>query len=700
MIGWIMQKLERERRRRIEKVIYQRSYHDMYDYSLLKCIPVKRTTGAGSHRTYADCVVTFDTETSRRDPDVTEPQENYVVAWSITIMSYDHLLVTLWGTDPESAVAAINKIKATTRAEMVFIYVHNLNYDWHFMRKFFIREWTEPSRQLNVKAHQPIRIEFPNGIIFRDSLILAQRSLERWANDLDVEHKKAVGKWDYDRVRDQGEMLTDDELLYLCNDTISQAECINVTRRTLGKNISSMPYTATGIPREECRNRGKQHRAHDRFVRMDGGYKVYNLLEKCFHGGYTHANRHKLNRTIRGDIACYDFSSSYSYVVLSEKFCVEKFTPVPGDVTVKDILTMSHTYGFIFYACFIDVILKNDDIPMPYMQLSKCERTVDYVADNGRILWAKLAIIPLTEIDLEIIEAQYNYEECRIFDCHFAYKDYLPKWFTDTIWEYYKGKCELKSKDRVLYNLSKAKLNASSFGMLAQHCIRDEIHEDYKTGEFYTEKIDDRVKEYDKYVNRITSFLPYQWGVYVTAYAARNLYRLGSCLNPENWLYSDTDSIYGIGFDVDKIDEYNRNCIEKLKSRGYEQIEVDGRVFTPGVAELDGTYTEFRTCGAKRYAKRDTDGKLSITVAGVPKSGFQCLKDNIDNFAPGLIFDGETTGKLMHTYFNVDEIYTDERGNVCGDSISLTKCDYLLDSEEERSLDELIFDWIEVQTYE
>ena len=90
--------------------------------------------------------------------------------------------------------------------------------------------------------------------------------------------------------------------------------------------------------------------------------------------------------------------------------------------------------------------------------------------------------------------------------------------------------------------------------------------------------------------------------------------------------------------------------------------------------------------GAKRYCVED-EGELKITVAGVPKkTGARCLNGDIDNFAEGLIFSGNITGKQTHNYFFIDDIYIDEEGNETGDSIDLSPCDYLLSKVD-------IFDW-------
>ena len=112
-------------------------------------------------------------------------------------------------------------------------------------------------------------------------------------------------------------------------------------------------------------------------------------------------------------------------------------------------------------------------------------------------------------------------------------------------------------------------------------------------------------------------------------------------------------------------------------------------------------YLEFITLGAKRYCGRCLeDNKLHITVSGVPKSGAQCLNDNIYNFRKGMIFSGKITGKKTHTYF-YNDIYTDENNNEIGDSIDLSQCDYLLDSiEDSENWESLFNEEVIIQTYD
>lgn len=225
--------------------------------------------------------------------------------------------------------------------------------------------------------------------------------------------------------------------------------------------------------------------------------------------------------------------------------------------------------------------------------------------------------------------------------------------------------------------------------------------EDYHTGEYHIQEID-RQARYNEYCEKWTTVTPYQIGCWVTSYAFRNLFELGSCVGLDGeWLYSDTDSCYAVGWDEKKIAEYNERCKNKLTANGYGPVLHNDREYWLGCAEPDGIYSEFRLIGAKRYCVRDqASGELKITVAGVPKkTGAKCLKDDIENFRDGFIFDGKTTGKKLHTHLFRDEIFIDEHGNEIGDSIDLSDNDYTLSSVRTWSVfdDPLQVEWFDYE---
>lgn len=737
----------------IERYIpYQLTFYSEFDYDMLgNTILYFKKAGRGQNVTYNDVIIMADTETSKQkvntiyyeDKEINgsvvklkkyNPVPNHVVAWTLSMRAFGKNIATLYGNTPDEFTDCLQKLRGCLKGEEIYVYWHNMSYDWCFIRRHMFVKFGHPERQLNTKSHYPIFIKFANGIIFKDSLCLAQRKLEKWANDLNVEHKKEVEewvdkdgnkhkKWDYDKIRNQRHVFTRHELDYIEHDTLAGVECIDATMQALNKHIYSMPYTATGIPREECRKLGKKHGARESFLKVVLDYERYIQATRVYHGGYTHANRYLIERIIL-NVICHDFSSSYPYVMLSEKYPSEAFSEYE-DCSLNDIVEMSEDYAFMYKLILIGtpdnpVRLKDAHNPMPALQFSKCTNIVNPILDNGRVLQCDYAEIYLNEIDGKIIQDTYKWDKHICTEVVYSRKDYLPRWFTDYVYTLYSAKCTLKDGDPVLYAIAKAKLN-SLYGMTVQKSLKENLVEDYVTGEYNIENIINPDTQepytepelYQKYIDNNNSVLPYQWGVWVTSYAMYNLFTLAKCCvdsyGENHFCYSDTDSIYSTYWDEDKLNEYNAGCLAKLNANGYKPVEFEGETYTPGVAEFDGAYEEFITLGAKRYCcrysndprnKEKNRGKLKITVAGVPKSGVSVLNDNINNFKSGLIFPGEVTGKLTHHYMIEDGIVMDDNGNERGDSVDLTPCDYLLSSIYVVDFDELFTDEIEMQIYD
>lgn len=701
---------------------YFKNYHkykmmpwDKFDYDILsRNIMYYKKKGKFQKGTWNDVIIAADTETSKSHEVSSDPLPNHVVAWTISIRAYHCNICTIYGTKPSEMMQALNKIRSALKGDEFYVFFHNLAYDYVFLRLFIFKYFGKPVKELNTKPHYPIMLKFDNGMVLKDSLILAQCKLEKWAKDLDVHHKKAVGSWDYDLIRDQGCTFTRAEQRYIENDTLALVECLDAFCIALKKNISTIPYTATGIPREEVRERAKQHNGHRDFLRKAPTYEQFNKLMQLYHGGYAHANAFYIEDILDDKVTkCKDFASSYPFCLIAFKYPNGAFKPFDKDVTPEYILKHSERYAFIFRCSFRNIRLKQSRHPMPALQASKCEVSINMDIDNGRVRQAGYVALYITEVDLEVLADQYTWEECICSKVEFTTKAYLPRWFTDYVFELYSEKCRLKpisKQDPVAYALAKSRVN-SVYGLCCQKSIRENFLEVVEPGEYkinkegdtayfesgeYRQDYDkDMKKEYEKYLNNHNSVLPYQWGVYCTAYAFRNLFRLGDCVNkyylkdgryayPPHWYYSDTDSCYSDDWNEDKVKAYNDNCKELLKANGYGPVVVNGKEYWLGIAEPDAEYSEYCVLGSKRYAGRSVEDKrLHITVAGVPKKGAECLKDDLKNFDRNFIFDGRTTGKLAHFYiFSTDGIYIDNFGNEIGDSIDLKPCDYRLDSTD------------------
>ena len=684
---------------RILSISYDMEYWSDYDFSILNVISCKKKAGRGGNNTYNNVVIMGDTETSKK----VDSKDNHVVAWTISLRSYKHNICTLYGARPCEMIRCIESMINAMSGMETYIYFHNLPYDWVFLRKFMINAWGKPTKQLNVKSHYPIYIMFDNGVVLKDSLILAQKSLDRWSKDMNVEHQKACGKWNYDILRNQDAEFTPGELEYIEHDTLAGVECLEATMDKLNKRIYSIPLTATGIVREVVRITGKANRARDNYKKQ-----CFNTLdelrfaESVYHGGYTHGNRHYLGRKItainEGVVRCFDFASSYPYIMCCFPVPMGRFMEYKN-MTVEECIKLSAEYAIMLNLILINPRIKSEDVAMPVLQVSKAQKIIEGIYDNGRVLCADYVSINICEIDLRLIISQYDFDMAICNDVRIAKKNLLPKWYRDYVYQCFIDKTMLKGGDPVEYALAKSRIN-SLYGLLVQHPIKDIINENYDTGEYEKDLSIDYEKEYEKYNKRANTILPYQHGIWITAWAMYNLFQLGECC--DIWLYSDTDSCYGIGWDIEKVNAYNEGCIKRMHDAGYEPVKHNGRNYYLGVAEHEDrkdSYIEFKYMGAKRYCGRCLDDmQLHITVAGVPKSGASCLRDNIDNFCDGFVFSGLITGKKTHEY-RYNNIYVDDRGNITGDSIDLYPCDYLLQKEPEidwnaiESTDEYIIDY-------
>ena len=196
----------------------------------------------------------------------------------------------------------------------------------------------------------------------------------------------------------------------------------------------------------------------------------------------------------------------------------------------------------------------------------------------------------------------------------------------------------------------------------------DPVHQDifYKDGEYKVSTYEDFTQDELLKLLKNASF-PYQWGVYTTALARKQL-QDAIKLCGDKIVYCDTDSGKVIG-DID-ISKLNNKLMQKaIQSKAYAD-DMNGKRHYIGLFEFDGHYDKFITQGAKRYAY-SSNGKLGITVAGVSKkinedTGISFAVEELktlDRFRVGMTW--RKAGGTISVYNDNDNInYTDpETGN-------------------------------------
>lgn len=592
---------------------------------------------------------------------------------------------------------------------ILVVYVHNLSYEFQFMRKYF--NW------LNVFAideRKPIKALCSYGIEFRDSYILSGYSLEKLAENL-VTHKvrKLIGDLDYNLVRTHETELTENELAYCHNDVEIVLAYINEQIEQYG-NITKIPMTNTGRVRkfvkDKCyftekshkkSSKGKYQRYKELMQELNLNTDEYLMLKRCFMGGFTHASM-LYSGELLTDVASIDFTSSYPYVMLSEKFPMSK--PVKVKPTKEDFLhwVNSDDVGLMFVARFKGLQSKLSF--ETYLSESKCSVLENPIINNGRVFKADTVETTITDIDFKIMYQCYTWESIEIANVYKFYMQYLPKAILLAIIELYENKTTLKdvSGKEVEYLLSKGMLN-SVYGMCVTDIVRDKIsyEDEWNIEKFTDEMMSEQIGKYNESSNR---FLYYPWGVWVTAYARKNLWN-GIIEMGTDYVYSDTDSVKFLNYEnhIDYITRYNEDVERKLKKMcEFRQIEferlkpknIKGVEKMIGVWDYDGTYTHFKTLGAKRYLVRSQkDGKLHLTVAGLSKqNGVEymlrvCNNDYMkvfDSFNDDLYIPANETGKNTHTYIDesITATITDYQNNTVEitalSGVHLSPCEFTL----------------------
>lgn len=393
----------------------------------------------------------------------------------------------------------------------------------------------------------------------------------------------------------------------------------------------------------------------------------YTQLKRAFQGGFTHANSMWVNEIITesdyGKIYSMDFTSSYPYVLLSEQFPMGKAkrVKVKSDAQLDKLLKN--------YCCLFDLELwkvKPKKFNENYISQSRCSHLERGVINNGRVSSADYLCTTVTEQDFEIIKEYYSVEGYAVRNMVVYDKGYLPINFIKAMLNLYQKKTELKGVEgkEVEYLNSKEQLN-SMYGMCVTDICRPEI--------VYSEEWEKNVPDFKEAISKNNKsrkrFLFYPWGVWVTAYARRNLFKAISELG-DDYIYSDTDSVKFLNLDAHKqfFDNYNQEVFKRLNSiasnRGLNFAQMapftkDGKQKMIGVWDYEGYYTMFKTLGAKRYMVVK-DNKLSLTVSGLNKrtaipylfDKYVTVENIFKHFDLGLYIPSKFTGKLTHTYID------------------------------------------------
>lgn len=700
--------------------------------------------------------ITFDIETN---PDGTSWCQQVTIndtsillhTWEDTMKVFDYIS------------AEMDKITANNPGVIAVAtcLIANLGFEFQYLRKrldFSDVFATGTRRPLTAMTHN---------IIFKDPLRVSNSSLAKLSDLYNLPTKKAfeiingkkVMDLDYSKPRTSKWVLTDKEKDYCYNDVEILADFYIWCLENYVYQGMPIPQTATGMCRDTIKKLAKEEL--DQVVEMldkngcpittkKGKVKTTHRLTKfaktlpkmfpetlaeyddlmtmTFVGGYTKSNflytgieLHNVNGG--------DFTSSYPASMIFGKYPMTPFRKIdPTGITIKDILKQSDDMAIISKIRFKKLRAKTthsiQSISKTYEYKECNARTSDtikkyhMVLDNGRVYYADQMTVSITELDLEIFNKYYTWEDYEILSLQTSHKDYLPDYVRYAVLKFYQIKARLKNAGldgTTEYKIAKAMVN-SFYGMMCEkiHIFLDTV--DCKGGKdcWYKtysnvdqehvykcqiyglagdpEDCDTYIKQVDQ-INKIESgkmltrrYLSPYWAVYTTSISRYNLLLNVQKVN-EDVLYCDTDSMYFMdnvtGRTVinnwnEMIHLRNRCVVEDWNNTHDEKIDIE-LVLDLGEFDLlnkHGNYTRFKTLGCKRYLKTGPEKNKKTkkietvtisTIAGLPKTALTEYAEKIGKDPYELFVDGMCIPdcKKAHTYIDepFDTVVTDEQGN-------------------------------------
>lgn len=600
----------------------------------------------------------------------------------------------------------------------IVVFVHNLSYEFQFIKDFF-----EFEKILCTSERKIISAETKQ-IVFRCSYFLSNMGLDKFLKFEGVEEEYLKSNMDYLKLRFPWTTLTEKEKIYCRNDVVGLHKAIeHRIADVANEDINNLPLTSTGYVRKACRKAVAANKNNRfRFWKEKLDLETFLMLHRAFRGGNTHANKMYANKALGSKkeqiyLGMKDIRSSYPTELLTKPFPT-RFTDMKVFSRKEFDYYINHSdkWAVVFEVAFKNLRLINPDVtPVPYISTSKCDNLYLFTpeevetgetkrlkgtkVDNGRLISAFGCSMIITEVDYNIIRKQYTWDEEKIVRVKIAKKKMLCKELREQILKFYMLKTTLKQDESSpdydedkAYQCARSKEQLNGiYGMHVTNPCRPEylinnsddvliIGEGENAKEIFPHSVyvDESKSEAEllaAYYDSYSSFLSYQVGVYCTAYARASLQEAIDCLvnkedpNKSDLVYCDTDSIKYLN---PADHEEAIAAINKKKVAAAEKhkafVDWNGKRYHLGIFTDEGLCVKFKTWGAKKYMYQliGSHRGFKITISGVPKKkGKECLIEDMKagkikspfEISKGYTFHGV---KTTSTYMDCSKVHTYE----------------------------------------
>lgn len=387
-------------------------------------------------------------------------------------------------------------------------------------------------------------------------------------------------------------------------------------------DLKSIPLTATGYPRRDIRRVCKASKDYSRwFSQTRLTAPQYFMCLKAFKGGLCYLNPNfegellTSNDTFR--LMHRDFRSHYPSQLrtrlyptgpVENYYDIESISYKMGNtpqLTVDEVLKDTK-YTYVVYMLIKDLKLK-DGVTFPILSdtdLVYPEETA--VIKNHHVVSSEKNAIYIDSITLKWMKKQYDFKS--IIQKAIRMKNgKLPKEYNAVIDKYFIEKSD-KSKPEFEHMVDKKKL-VSIYGCFVTKPVRRLVL-----------NVDSNLqKDLDRYYKDRSSFLPYQIGIMVTAYARDELLQYIETIGYNKVIYCDTDSAFYLSDDnvEAKVEALNA----KKEKKAPKVTLKDGSELCYDSFEIEHHLKQFKGLSSKVYGYVTDDDVFSVTIGGMPEKG-------------------------------------------------------------------------------
>lgn len=642
--------------------IYQVTSSEQIE-ELLSSIPIAKARRGYKYRTdkdgkkikYLDVITAFDIETTTEDlseTDTTDLQA-WMYIWQFQLGDLATFIGRTWD-EWWALVYLINQhLQRRGEAVRILTYVHKLGHEFQYLSAF----WNFGTDDVFVMKERVPLTALMDRIELRCSEQLSNYSLAQWCKSLETPHKK-IENYNYKKIRYPWTELTAEELRYAVTDVICIVECVQKMMEMENDIIYTIPYTLAGYVRRKVRS-AMWYWSKEGIQAMQPTYEQYKRLVDAFRGGDWYVNSN-FNGVILDDVYSYDISSSYPDVALHDCMPMSEWMELKPNMTaVKEAIESKK--AVVMRIGFKNIHLKPKYKQIPYIpfvmgtNVKHClTQPIDAVEDeNGRLLSAYYFEMAITDVDYQIIDKLYDWEDDTIYWAMAARYGYIPQPLAQIIVNYYKQKTRLKGDPDKgpEYDHTKRLLNSGCYGIMAQRTVVPAAQKIiWKDNAWKRDLEYDEEEEYYKRLKK--AFVNFAWGVFIPAFGRLHLLTgiMTALAEDPDWcfVYADTDSVKS----REPLDfsKYNEKRIAEARRSGAVADDINGDTHYIGVYEYEGKGL-FRNFGIKKYVSGYAD-KLKIACSGLPKEkGSQIINatpNGILDFDEGFIF--RDSGKLEYKY--------------------------------------------------